>query len=277
MVQAKHSYEPCVVSFIDVLGFREILKSKSASDVYDILKKLQNFTFPEETTPPKSMDEVRLQSQAFAHTVSDAIVRIRPYDTQYKDGALVWEIIDLLHAQIALVRSGILIRAGVAVGDAHVGLDGKGPIFGPALVRAYEVESQEAIFPRIVIDDGAIQAHLTDERLRGEQNNLEHEKEAMSQLLATGEDGTCFIDYLSAEGEYDDYFDFLQHHASLVREGLKKHKAGRVARKYQWMANYHNRVIGNIRQTTLQRPENEQAFLDEYDIEPETFFKSILV
>jgi len=38
------------------------------------------------------------------------------------------------------------------------------------MVRAYEIESQEAIFPRIVVDDYALAQHQSDESLRSEAN-----------------------------------------------------------------------------------------------------------
>ncbi len=127
-------YEPCVVAFIDVLGFRNLINTRSAAEVHRVLTRLEHFTRPEDQPPPRSMDEVRLHSEAFAYSVSDAIVRVRPYNTQRRDGAFFWELYDLLHAQIGLIGSGVFVRAGVTVGDAYVGLTGEGPVFGPALI-----------------------------------------------------------------------------------------------------------------------------------------------
>src|SRR5665213_2249356 len=198
MTSSTIRYEPCVVSFIDVLGFRSLLATRSAADVHGLLRQLEQFTSPNEEKPPRSMDEVRSQSRAFAFAVSDAIVRVRPFDTQYHDGAFFWELYDLLHAQIDLLANGVVIRAGVAVGNAYVGINGEGPLFGPALVRAYEIESEEAIYPRVVIDEHAIAEHERDPRLRGEHNTIEYEHQAIEDLLGTGEDGTRYIDYLRA-------------------------------------------------------------------------------
>ena len=79
-------------------------------------------------TPRHSMGAVRLYSRAFAFTVSDAIVRVRAYDTQYHDGAFFYELYDLLHAQVGLIQNGVIIRAGVTVGEAYVGINGEGPL-----------------------------------------------------------------------------------------------------------------------------------------------------
>jgi hypothetical protein len=80
-------YEPCIVAFIDVLGFRDLVNSRSAADVQDAISALQHFTTPDKEELSKS--DRRLFSQAQARSVSDAVVRIRPYVTEYRDGALV--------------------------------------------------------------------------------------------------------------------------------------------------------------------------------------------
>lgn len=245
-------YEPCVISFIDLLGFRSLLESRSAAEIHGLLRQLERFTRPPEEPLPRSMDEVRLHSRAFAFAMSDAIVRVRAYDTQYHDGAFFWELYDLLHAQIGLINNGVIIRAGVAVGDAYVGLNGQGPLFGPALVRAYEIESQEAIYPRIMVDERALAEHARDPRLRGEQNAIEYERQAVESLLATGEDGVRYIDYIRASrSEFEDlrsWFGFLSRHASLVRNGLAQLGNSRVIRKYEWLARYHDRCVVELRE-----------------------------
>ena len=75
MTNSAIQYEPCVVSFIDVLGFRNLLGTRSAADIYGLLTQLEKFTRPDEEVPARSMDEVRLQSRAFAFTVSHVLLR----------------------------------------------------------------------------------------------------------------------------------------------------------------------------------------------------------
>ncbi len=217
------NYEPAIVSFIDVLGFRTLLSTRSAADIQNIILDLREFTTPDDL-PVRRMKEVRLTSRAFAESVSDAVVRVRVFDTQYSDGAFFNELHDLLHIQLQCIVSGVLIRAGLAIGDTHVGLSGKGPVFGPAMVRAYDIESSEAIYPRIVIDDAAYRHFLADSRLRNENHDQEEEAAYVDGLLRIGEDGTRFIDYLGAsEGEFDtlgNYLAFMEKHADLIRRNL---------------------------------------------------------
>ncbi len=243
-------YEPGIVTFIDVLGFRAMLSDRPAGEIHDIILSLREFSKPE-SEHFRRMKEVRLSSRAFAESVSDAVVRVRVFDTQHSDGAFFQELLDLLHIQIQCINHGVLIRAGLAIGNVHVGLNGTGPVFGPAMVRAYDIESGEAIYPRIVVDDAAYEHFLSDARLHNENHDLEEETEYVNRLLRTGEDGTRFIDYLGAsEDEHDafeDYVAFLDRHAALIRQNLAEAYKSSIRRKYLWLARYHNDIVSEIR------------------------------
>jgi hypothetical protein len=55
--------------------------------------------------------------------------------------------------QLHASAKGFLMRGGVAVGDL---IHDSEVVFGPALNRAYELESKIAIYPRIVVDDEVV-------------------------------------------------------------------------------------------------------------------------
>lgn len=263
-----NGYEPGIVSFIDILGFRALLGTRSASEIQKLILNLREITASEEP-PAQRMKDVRLTSRAFADSVSDAVVRVRVYDTQYADGALFQELLDLLHIQLQCVGTGVLIRAGVAIGDVHVGPNGKGPVFGPAMVRAFEIESEEAIFPRIVLDEDAYQLFLTDARLRNDGHELDEEVGYVDKLLRRGEDGTRFVDYLAAsESEFDDfagYLTFLDNHAAMVRNNLVAKLKPAVRRKYAWLARYHNDVIDTLTEEFKSGRRSAEDFSASYD------------
>lgn len=273
-------YEPCIVSFIDVLGFRNLLETRHAHDIRDVLRQLREFTAPLEERPTRRVKDARLLSRAFADSVSDAVVRVRVFDTQYNDGAFFHELLDLLHAQVECIGHGVVIRAGVAIGNAHVGLDGKGPVFGPAMVRAYEIETNEAVYPRIVVDHRAYQSFLEDARLRKQDHRLEEELRYVDRLLRVDADGKRFIDYLVAsESEFDDpasYFLFLESHAALVRGKLAT-ATGRVREKFEWLAAYHNSVVEDLVAEFGDGRRSAEAFTAEYGLDPVSFLHATVV
>jgi hypothetical protein len=83
---------------------------RARNDIHRILKHLEQFTRPHESELPASVDMARLHSRVFAFGLSDAIVRVRAYDT-YHDGAFFNELYNLLLAQIDLIAGGVTIRA----------------------------------------------------------------------------------------------------------------------------------------------------------------------
>lgn len=272
-------YESCIVSFIDVLGFRDLLATRHADDISEILQMLRKFTKPDQTRP-RRMKDARLHSQSFAESVSDAVVRVRVFETQYRDGAFFHELLDLLHAQVRCVGNGVLIRAGLTIGDAHVGIDGTGPVFGPAMVRAYEIESNEAVQPRIVIDEAAYEMFKSDARLHREGHSIEEEASYVDGMLRTDCDGIRFIDYLSAsESEFDhpfEYFSFLEQHGKLVRDRLAGAK-GRVRTKFEWLAAYHDEVIVRVLKEFSDGVRSVDAFQEEAELDAVNYFERMRV
>lgn len=245
-------YEDCIVSFVDVLGFRSHLNSKTPTEIAALLNVLRSATSTETPVgPERRMKDYRMISEVVIENISDAVVRIRTIQTQYQDGAFFHELMDLLHGQIDCISQGVLIRAGVTIGEMHIGLDGDGPVFGPALVRAYDLESGEVIFPRIAVEETAIERFENDPSLWREGNSLEEEKEFVDRLITTDDAGLCYIDYLRAsEAELDsfeNYLDFLTSHRHLISEGLSAGPTKGVLRKYRWLQNYHNKVVQEIR------------------------------
>lgn len=280
-VKAKKSinYEPAIVTFIDILGFRSLLDTRSAEEILGYLKRLKQFAKPSDHEGLEDEVAAGIVNRAYAEAVSDAIVRVRPYDRELRDGALFWELLDLLFIQLEMIGVGILIRAGVTTGDIHVGEEGD-PIFGPALRNAYDIESKKAIYPRIAIDSAVIRQHQNDPRLRSDDNTLEYETRMLKRLLKPAGNNLYFIDYLSSAHENLDegmYPEFLRRHAELVRAGLSGAKTREVRNKYLWLKKYHNAHVKEEAKAILKSKKNVVAFFEEYGVDPKSFFKKLFV
>lgn len=284
MIDARErGYERCIVTFIDILGYRHLLKTRHSHEIVEILEALRRFTAGDgdEAPSPTRMDEVRVYTQAFSESVSDAVVRLRTVDTQSADGPLIAELIDLTHAIIECLNHGIFIRGGLTIGPAHVGYSGKGPIFGDAMVRAFEIEQNEAVYPRIVLDEAALASYSEDNSLWQDRIFNAFEAGLAREFIAIAEDGTYFLDYLRAAGpgEFDagveGRFQFLKRHRDLIVEGLKNNDPN-VRRKFVWLGNYHNRFVENLRATyDLNDPEG--AFETEIGISPSSMFEMLVI
>lgn len=276
-------FERCVVTFIDILGYRNLLNTMHADELVKVVNSLRGFAAGDgdEEEPPRRSDEIRLYTQAFSESVSDAVVRVRTIDTQSQDGPFVHELIDLMHATIECVGRGILIRGGMTIGPVHVGLDGKGPIFGNGMVRAYRIEEDEAVYPRIMIDDEAIETYLTDHSLwkDGEQDG--YEAGLAKRFIGVAEDGSHFLDYLRAAGpgEFDadvaGQFEFLRRHKKLIVDNMASADA-KARRKLVWLASYHNRFVAELREG-YDMDDPNGAFYAELETTPVELFDSLMI
>ena len=124
-----------------------------------------------------------------------------------------------MRAQVALIPEGVAIRGAVTIGDI---VQSWGVVYGPAVVRAYELESVKGGPPRIVIDDKALSLL---------QPPLDGERLADRELGLARQEGTAlYLDYLNTLAKVElrsqngDYPKFLRRFiADFIRRCLAKY------------------------------------------------------
>lgn len=261
-------YEECLVTFFDILGFRALLNKQSAAEIRETMNRFRRLSKGDDIAPFHRMKEARVQSEVLAEIISDAIVRVRTTETQHQDGALIWEIIDLIHIQIECIDKGILLRGAMTIGHMHVGIQLDGPVFGPALVEAYEMEDREVVYPRIAIHERLIERHQSDRRLWRDGHDYSEERSYLDRLLRRDEAGMYFIDYLTAsfdeiDAGFPGWCAFMERHKLLVISGSESQTNFAVRRKYSWLRNYHNTVVreflSNVDPEVLSEDHNAPA------------------
>jgi hypothetical protein len=246
-------YNFSIVSFFDVLGFRQIVETKEPEEIERILTLFDYNSNPRtryDTGPGADLSHSAADETGLIYTgFSDLGVRsvnVRSEENLAASyGVLFHEILDLTHIQIELVAKSILIRGGLTVGEiAHT----DEMVFGPAMNRAYKIESELAVYPIILIDQVALDS-LSLPEMRPYDRTEEQERPYINNLIAPLDDGRSFIDYLhSAADEIDDnerYIRFLRHHQQLIESALGQTQSPSVTSKYFWLARYHNRVVSD--------------------------------
>jgi hypothetical protein len=178
---------------------------------------------------------------------SDSIVRVRPVGPDQRIGLLFYELLDLVHAQARLMLHGVLVRGGIAIGAIHIDALNA---FGPALVDAYEIEANVALYPRIAISPSLLASLDLGPELIAAHHDREDEKGYILDLVSRGDDGIWYVDYLRAMmGEYDTlsaYAEFLSEHRQLIMRNLTHENLSSIALKYNWLMLYHNRVVNAL-------------------------------
>lgn len=128
-------YEDRAVLFFDILGFKGLVEAGREVEIFEVLQISQDI---KQGYPFDGFGAMEISAFSDSIIVSakvdDGIGLARV--VQYA-GYLAWKYLDL----------GILTRGGVAVGKMH---HKNGVAFGPALLKAYDLESKLAIFPRIL-------------------------------------------------------------------------------------------------------------------------------
>lgn len=263
----KLSYQTAIISYVDILGFQNLLNSDSPGHISKIIRLLKEAHVPSQEI--KDLDRVEFQN------FSDLVVRYTPIDTpanvQSPSGLLFSELLSLTYAQSRLVSDGIILRGAVTVGQIR---RSRGVIYGPGLAEAYRLE-KGATYPRIVLRPDILRLLRTDPRLR--RHDFATEKKFIGRLIRI-EDGYVFLDYLRGIlSEYDDpegFTDFLRRHRAVILDNLARWKRNaEIRKKYRWLAQYHNStILRTMSQRVRRRTSLRRAFYNELSV-PKSAFK----
>src|SRR5271169_5988963 len=194
------NYTRSIVSYLDILGFRELIEKRTAGEVSRILRILAESIAPHPTDEP-----VKIEFTKF----SDTVIRSTP---EPSPAYFIYELKTILRAQVALIPEGVPIRGAVTIGEITQSWD---VVYGPAVVRAYELDSGP---PRIVIDDKALSL------LRPPVDANFLVELGLTRLEGT----TVYLDYLKAcevelRVEDEEYLQFLEIHRDFIRRCLGKY------------------------------------------------------
>lgn len=175
----KKEYEERAIVFLDFLGFRNIVNktvnSKSEfNQLLNTLNKIVNFvTFEEEA--PSSVHEKEIEELAkfkdaeykknyykyIKNNSLEDLVHSSPSDdrrvTVFSDSIIISYPINCMYDLLletlsisgAILSDGYLVRGGITYGKLY---HDERIVFGPAMNRAYDLESKVADVPRIILD-----------------------------------------------------------------------------------------------------------------------------
>lgn len=232
-------YSPHLVTYLDILGFRNLIEQKSPKFISGVIQLWKH-----ETTPRKDDRHYGEDYKRF----SDLIVGTCPVNSkvnaQHRPGLVFVELYRVMFAQVRMIEGGILLRGAVTVGDL---VKNNREIYGPALIRAYELESQVAVVPRIVVDDRLLTEMRGNPLLR--RHSFKEEMEYLSPLLRKDEEHITFVDYLNGvlPEDPDGAPIFLKKHKDLIERGLWDFRNDtRIRKKFRWLQRYHNSYVQTL-------------------------------
>jgi len=164
------------------------------------------------------------------------------------DGLALLNIIANL--QFALSCQDTFVRGSMCYGNMIFNEDF---VYGKGVIEAYKIESEIAIYPRIIIDNSFITgvAKLgTPEQFK--PTTFNNTCSYLRDFTCIDFDNCRFVDYLgvahgitttgkeeSKEDRIKYFLDSLSAHKTHIQNNIKT-KDRRIEQKYQWCKNYHN-------------------------------------
>lgn len=252
-------YTLALISYFDILGFKYLINERNdnAEKIYGILENMRR-----EANPDVLKDGLtQTEYTAFSDTIVRSTNILNEQNSNLPLGLLFDELHDVAYAQTQMIFSNVIIRGAITAGDLYHKDD---IIFGPGLIKAYNMESNISRYPRIIIDPDVLMAHIKTPFLKSHSHSHAQDREYILGLISQDFDGLWYIDYLKYyfnEVEYP--IELLVHHKKLIENNISKYdELCSEYVKYAWMVNYHNNFVTTI---------DDQCFLG-YDIQKEECF-----
>ncbi|MDT7917338.1 hypothetical protein [Clostridium perfringens] len=223
-------YSKRIIVFMDILGFKNLVADEKSKDKLFLIMKYLKWVEDSNYNGVLSMDDLGREITVF----SDSIVI--SYDANIK-GALFYILMDIIHIQLDFANQGVYLRGGITVGELY---HKHNIVFGPGMVKAYELESIHAKYPRIILEKDLIVFGVEN---RLEIHSIEEELTYIANLLKEDDDKYFYIDFLNQREELDNPYD-INNILNILRENILRHTIDYVNpsiyEKYTWLRKYYN-------------------------------------
>lgn len=250
-------YENRLIAFIDILGFKEIVYSseKDSSKIeflYSVLDYLKSWEIPEkwnlkfveieEDAQKKGVENFDIRSKTNSTSFSDSIVVSVKIDNNVNEMASTL-IANLSYIGAILFEKGILFRGGLTIGNL-IHNEG-GTVFGKGLIEAYQLESNNANYPRIILSNKLIQKLNYPLKTK-------HNRYPYHQYLERFTDGCIGFHQMiyfqviesSPEMNNERLKESLEKIRKVIIKGLDtSFENPRVFEKYKWLKTQYNKLI----------------------------------
>lgn len=228
MTDIELGYDEYYVAFLDILGFKDIINNKTLEEAKKIFDVLET----QYTLAPngQSIDE---SHDIHKKIISDSICF---YIRKDAPNSLIYLLLVCSHFQHSLLSldEPVLLRGGISEGGLYDKEDET--IFGPALVRAYIIESSCAKYPRIIVEKA-----ILDDYYDSHRNN-----EDFHQLLKECDDYYAIAGYYNLK-QQDETGESFNRFEKYITEKLAKSCNESVRQKYL----YIKTTLGNIKSGNL--------------------------
>ena len=220
---SKLPVENHLICYIDVLGFKEKIKTMDENEFLQIIHSAYNIAIRDIGV----MSQPTHSNCQFIHKAfSDNIIICTPSINT----SAVYSLFYLAYIiQQLFISKELLIRGSITKGLLFINND---YVFGSGLINAYELENEIAFYPRIVVDKNIALEEV--------------DRQYSDKLFCIDGDGYAMIDYLRVR---QNDTRFIEKHRVIIEGMLHEHKENsKVYQKICWCKEYHNKAC---RQNTV--------------------------
>ncbi len=255
-------YEKCFVAFLDILGFKnKVFETKNNKNLLNHLIETLRFNQYFTTSDNKNINDgkkIAIRSYFF----SDSFVFFMKENN--KDLPHLFLIIRYL--QDRFWKSDLCLRGAITKGNMYWPEDKKeNIILGPAMIDAYKLESQIAIYPRIILGDSLVD-YINNHNIQAKP--ISNNSKKLKAFIKRDKDGVYFFDILhphiirkqgekikkikqqEKSGQEDrsftiswnnnaksNYGNIFRKVRKIATNGIKK-KDEKIKQKYEWLESY---------------------------------------
>jgi hypothetical protein len=262
-------YQEKIVAFLDILGFKEIVK-KSESDTtkIELLSYAVEYLKGLEGSDNWNLKLIEIEEDAQRKGVRNFDISKITKVTSFSDSVVVSvtvkgnvnEVLSTLIANLAylgaiFMEKGMLFRGGITIGNLiH---KSNGTVFGQALIDAYELESRSAKFPRVILSDKLLS-------ILNYPRHSKRERYPYHQYLYRFDDGCVgfhqMIYYQVVESWTEMNHKIMAESLDKVRRviisGLdNSFESPDIYMKYKWLSEQYNKllILGDFNKVTKKR------------------------
>lgn len=217
-------------AYLDILGFSEKIINNDIDFFNKYLSVLEEELKYIKRRQKRSSFELKI--------FTDNFVFGHPWYDEYGEVELgnIFEV--LAHIQFTFSLSDIFVRGAVSMSQLYMD---ENIVLGPAIIDAYKLETEKAVYPRVILSDKVIEVVKGHTRYYSEPKDSPQNREYLVDI-----DGHYFINYLYVlvdgnRGRDEEVEHNLFKHKEAVTRNIILHQDKfKLFEKYLWVAKYHN-------------------------------------
>lgn len=244
-----------IIVYFDILGYKEHLY-KYGNDFYlgiinQVVEKVLgdiNFLKYEWNLSESYIDEnndlnIKFKEINYRIFSDNFVLAVSLSDEEEKNYKILRTIVSYVYKiqQELIIYYSIFIRGAIVCGKIFFS---DNYIFGDGLVKAYSLENEMAVVPRIILDKEVL--NIFNIRV---DNIIREFYKVTDEEVIEDIDGNYFINYLAIDYRYleklgEDEITKMAviNHKQIIERNLQTRKNMKIIQKYYWCKEFHNRI-----------------------------------